>query len=150
MRADHQRRRRDESGSALFLMPVGVVIVLLLGALVADTAFVFMAKREVMNGATAAANDAAAAALDVDHFRRTGDIRLRPERVAAVARSAVSRRTAGMFAGSPEVRSEVGPDGSVVVSVRGTVAGLLWAPAGVFDRTVQARITARAEPGASG
>lgn len=144
------RRIRDERGSALFLMPVGVVIVLLLGALVADTAFVFMAKREVMNGATAAANDAAAAAVDVDHFRATGEVRLRPDRVGAAATAAVTRRTLGMFASTPAVQAHVRGDGAVVVDVHGTVEGLLWSAAGVFDRSVTARIVAHADPGALG
>lgn len=150
MPAERRARRRDERGSALFLMPVGVIIVLLLGALVADTAFVFLAKREVMNGATAAANDAAAAAVDVGHFRRTGEIRLRPERVGAAARAAVAHRTLGMFAGTPRVSASLGPGGTVVVEVEGTVDGLLWSPAGVFDRSVSARIAARADPGQLG
>lgn len=144
------RRTHDERGSALFLMPVGVVIVLLLGALVADTAFVFLAKREVMNGATAAANDAAAAAVDLEHFRSTGQIRLRPDHVDGIAAAAVARRTHGMFASTPSVSAHVRADGAVVVEVHGTVEGLLWSPAGAFDRSVTARIVAHADPGLLG
>jgi hypothetical protein len=136
-------RGRDERGAALFLLPVGVLIVLLLGALVADTALVFLAEREVVNGATAAANDAAAAAIDVDHLRRTGEIQLDPARAEELAVEAVRRRTADLFVAPPTVRARVtGPD-TLIVEVTGTVDGVLWSPVGSFDRSVGARITAR-------
>jgi hypothetical protein len=127
----------------LFLLPVGVLIVLLLGALIADTALVFLAEREAVNAATAAANDAAAAAVDVDHLRRTGEVRLHPDRAERLAIEAVRRRATDLFVAPPTVRvSLAGPD-TLVVEVTGTVDGVLWSPAGVFDRSVGARITAR-------
>jgi hypothetical protein len=137
------RGSRDERGAALFLLPVGVMIVLLLGALIADTALVFLAEREVVNGATAAANDAAAAAVDLDHLRSTGEVRLDPARAEQLAVDAVRRRTADLFVAPPTVRARLaGPD-VLVVEVTGTVDGVLWSPGGVFDRSVGARITAR-------
>jgi hypothetical protein len=104
---------------------------------------VFLAEREAINGATAAANDAAAAAVDVDHLRRTGEVRLDPARAERFAVEAVRRRTADLFAAPPTVRASLAGLDVLVVEVTGTVDGVLWSPGGVFDRSVGARITAR-------
>ncbi|MEX0835049.1 MAG: hypothetical protein WD010_03090, partial [Nitriliruptor sp.] len=42
-------RWRDEGGNTLLLMPVGVLILLVLGAIAVDFAIVFTAQRELAN-----------------------------------------------------------------------------------------------------
>lgn len=146
-RSHRQRRHRNEAGQSLFLVPVGIVIVLMMGLLVADVAVVFLAKREVMSAAAAAANDAAAAGLDTERFRSTGQVELRPERVSELAAAAMLRLAPGLFVGEPTVEARPGGGGSVVVEVSGSVRGLLWSPFGGFDRTVSARVVAHASDG---
>jgi hypothetical protein len=140
-------RRRGEEGQSLFLVPVGIVLVLMMGLLVADTAVVFLAKREVLDAATAAANDAAAAAIDAEVFRATGRLELRTDAVSELARQAVARRGSGLFGSMPSVDAWSAGNATVVVEVRGSVRGLLWSPFGGFSRQVSARVTAHASDG---
>src|SRR5947199_7410916 len=76
---------RDERASVLMLMPAAVLVFIVLGALCVDYGSVFVAKRELGNAAAAAANDAAAQAIDLDVFYATGQVRLRPDVARAVA-----------------------------------------------------------------
>lgn len=70
--ADHGARLRailrGEDGNSLVLMPVAVLIVLGLGTLAVDTAVLFRAEGELQDLAAGLANDAVAAAVDVDAF----------------------------------------------------------------------------------
>ena len=72
------------------LMPAGVLIVLLLGSIAVDFSIVFMAERELLSAATAAANDAATIAVDEDLLRTTGRFQL----VAAEVEQAVEQSLA--------------------------------------------------------
>ena len=69
-------RDGGEAGSVLMLMPAGVLIVLLLGAIAVDAAVVFLGERELADLTAAAANDAATAALAPEAFYRCGTLRL--------------------------------------------------------------------------
>jgi hypothetical protein len=62
------------------LMPAGVLVVLLLGAIAFDLSLVFLRQRQASSLATDVANDVATAALDEDAFRSEGVFRLDPER----------------------------------------------------------------------
>lgn len=78
----------DEHGSVLVLMPAAVLVFLVLGALAVDAATVFLAQRQLANAASAAANDAATQAVDLELFYAEGSVRLLPadaQRVAAVS-----------------------------------------------------------------
>lgn len=81
--------RRTERGSVLMLMPAAVLIVILLGSIAVDVAIAFLGEREALSLATAAANDAATAALDEEHFRRTGEFRLDHRRAEAIVDAAL-------------------------------------------------------------
>ncbi len=81
----------DERGSVLALMPAAVLIFLVLGALAVDAAAVFLAQRQLANAAVAAANDAVAAAVDVDSFYGYGRVRLLPGEAQRVADKTVLR-----------------------------------------------------------
>lgn len=86
------RLRRDE-GTALMLMPAGVLIVLILGALAVDSAILFLGERELADLTAAAANDAATAALDPDAFYKCGRLRLDEDQAQSVARAVTTVRT---------------------------------------------------------
>ena len=62
------------------LMPAGVLVVLLLGAIAFDLSLVFLRQRQASSLATDVANDIATAALDEAGFRRDGAFRLDPDR----------------------------------------------------------------------
>jgi len=76
---------RDERGSALLLVPAGILIVLVLTAITVDASLGFMAERSAANIASSAANDMASLGIDVDHFRETGEYRLAGDLDAAMA-----------------------------------------------------------------
>lgn len=54
------------------LMPAAVMIVLVLGAIAVDLSIVQMARRDLLDVAASAANDAAGYGLDAATFRQTG------------------------------------------------------------------------------
>lgn len=74
----------------LLLMPVAVLIVVILGAIAIDRAVVFGAQRELVQGAQAAANDAAAVGIDLDGLRDgPGTVRLDERRVDAAVEASL-------------------------------------------------------------
>ncbi len=81
----------NERGSILALVPALLLVVLLLGSLAVDSAVVFLAERELHALASSAANDAAVAGVDAAHLRATGDFRLDPAAVRAVAAATLDR-----------------------------------------------------------
>ncbi|HEV2766756.1 MAG TPA: hypothetical protein VGV63_03480 [Acidimicrobiales bacterium] len=94
----------------LVLMPAAVLVFLVLGALAVDSAAVFLAQRQLANAASAAANDAATQAVDLDLFYAGGSVRLVPGDAQRVAVATVRRLGLDHL-------SEVHP----VVTVRGDV-----------------------------
>lgn len=85
------RGRVDERGSVLVLMPAAVLVLLVLGALAVDAAAVFLAQRQLANAASAAANDAATQAVDLDRFYSDGSVGLAPPDAQRVASATVER-----------------------------------------------------------
>lgn len=100
----------DQRGSVLVLMPAAVLVFLVLGALAVDAAAVFLAQRQLANAASAAANDAATRAVDLELFYAGGSVRLVPGDAQRVAVDTVDRLGLDHL-------SEVRP----VVTVRGDV-----------------------------
>jgi hypothetical protein len=82
-------RQRDR-GSALMLMPAGLLIVLVLASIAVDMSLVHLRKRQAFELAAAAANDAATAGVDQGRLRTTHDYVLDPERARAVVEDAVA------------------------------------------------------------
>jgi Flp pilus assembly protein TadG len=74
------------------LMPAAVLVFLVLGALCVDYGSVFLAQRELSNAAAAAANDAAARAIDLDYLYATGNVRLLADRARVVAERSVAAK----------------------------------------------------------
>jgi hypothetical protein len=79
-----------DRGSALMLMPAGLLIVLVLASIAVDMSLVHLRKRQAFELAAAAANDAATAAVDQGRLRTTHDYVLDPERARAVVADVVA------------------------------------------------------------
>lgn len=84
-------KRRRDAASVLMLMPAGVLVVLLLGAISFDLSLVFLRQRQASSVAVDVANDLASLAFDDAVFRATGDFVLDPGRVDELGRSLVDR-----------------------------------------------------------
>lgn len=82
-------RQRDR-GSALMLMPAGLLIVLVLASIAVDMSLVHLRKRQAFELAAAAANDAVTAGVDQGRLRTTHDYVLDPERTRAVVEDVVA------------------------------------------------------------
>ena len=93
------------------LMPAGVLVVLLLGAIAFDLSVVFLRQRQASSLAVDVANDLATAALDEAAYRADGTYRLDPGR---------ARRLATTFLEASDLRGHV-EDVEVVVSSPETV-----------------------------
>jgi hypothetical protein len=140
-------RARDEDGSALLLMPVGVLILLVLGAIAVDFAVVYTAQREVANLTAGLANDAAGA-VDEEAFFTTGEYRIDRGRATQVVQQVVgSRPDDTLRVTCPTVALEQAD--VVRVACVGTI-DLVFSqalPGGVSPYTVRASSTARAADG---
>jgi hypothetical protein len=79
-----------DRGSALMLMPAGLLIVLVLASIAVDMSVVHLRKRQAFELAAAAANDAATAGVDQGRLRTTHDYVLDPERARAVVADVVA------------------------------------------------------------
>lgn len=140
MSAEHLRCDR---GSALMLMPAGVLIVLVLGALAVDAAILFLGERELADLTAAAANDAATVALSEASFYECGRLEVdeqRAEEVAATVAAARISDAVTLTRVDVAVRNDLDPP-QVTVAAAGTV-DLVFTPAvpgSTRERAVQAR-----------
>ena len=71
-----RNRLRDDRGQVLLLAPVGLLVVLLLGAVTLEAAALHLNQRQLEDLADSLASDGATVGFDVDHFRNTDDIRI--------------------------------------------------------------------------
>lgn len=108
------------------LMPAGVLVVLILASIAVDMSVVQLRKRQALDLAAAAANDAATAAADPGSLR-TGDFRLDP----GMARTVV----AGVVAAS-ELSPVLAADPVVVVTDDGVEVTLAVEAQYVFARAI--------------
>lgn len=89
------RGRHPDRGSVLMLVPAGVLVLLMLGAMAVDSAVGFMAQRELSSLAAGVANDVAGAALsDPAFYQESGAIRIDPR--AADQQAEAARVTSGI------------------------------------------------------
>jgi hypothetical protein len=138
----------------LLLMPAGVLVVLILGAIAVDAAIAFLGERELADLTAAAAGDAAVLALRPAEYYRCGALVLDQEQAGRVARDVALRR--GTDAVEVDridaVISTGGPAPTVTVLASGTVE-LIFTPAlpgRSGRRTVSARSTVAATPSGGG
>lgn len=125
----HPRRRltamRDARGSVLMLFPAGVLIVLVLGAIAADSAVVFLGERELAAAAAGAANDAVTYGLDEAEFRTSGRVRVDQNLAREIVWDRLSAQDA-TFDLAP-VRIEFPDEVTIVVTVSGSAPRLFGA-----------------------
>jgi hypothetical protein len=138
------RCRRDR-GSALMLMPAGVLIVLLLGAITVDLTYVRVAQRELIAAAGDAANDAVTYGMDEARLRRGDGYALDERRVRdAVVDSLAAKGLLDELAEPPTVT--VDADGTVEVVLTRVVPHVFGrALPAVEDAVVRGRGAARVE-----
>jgi Flp pilus assembly protein TadG len=115
---------RRERGSVLLLMPAGVLVLLVLGAIAVDFSLVHLAQRELADAAAAAANDAAVAGLDEGAFYGAGRLHVDQRRARSVAAASWAVRSAAFLDGGLErvdVSTVAGEQVQVTVTARATV-----------------------------
>lgn len=134
-----------ERGSVLMLMPAAVLVFLVLGALCVDYGAVFVAERDLSNAAAAAANDAAAQAIDLERFYRTGELVVDRSRATEVARASVTAK--GLDHLEPVVEDVQVVGATVTVTVAGRARHLFAGavPGGSDHVEVRSRAEAEAE-----
>lgn len=129
------------------LMPAGVLVVLLLGAIAFDLSLVFLRQRQASSVAVDVANDLASTAFDEQVFRASGTFELDPVRADDLARSYV----AGSDLAQDVVRVDVavlgGDSVAVTLTVRVDYVFAKAIPGAADGTTVTARATAVAVPG---
>ena len=140
-----------ERGSALLLVPVGVLIVVLLAGITVDSAAVFLAQREASAAASSLANDLVSLALDEAALRHHGIYRVDASRLrqltAGSQRMAQERLSAIFEPGSVSVAITAAGPSAVRVSVSGSarrVIGLIGNVNGRSSRPVSAEAVGRA------
>ena len=141
-----------ERGTALLLVPVGVLIVTLLASITVDSAAAFVAQREAASAASSLANDLVTLAVDESALRLHGMYRLDPSRLrqlrAWAQRTASDRVSAVFEPGSISVTvSSAGP-AAVRVSVSGSarrIIGLIGGVRGAATRRIEAEATGRVQ-----
>ena len=121
-------RREKDDGSVLVLMPAAVLVMLVLGAVTVDLSARFLAQRQAIAAAEGAANDAAAAGVDLGDLDRTGPLTLDEANVRRIALRSIAAQG---------VTSEGVPPPRVELLDQVTVQVTLWVrPVGVFGPVV--------------
>jgi hypothetical protein len=134
------------------LMPAGVLIVLLLGALAVDAAVVFLGERELADLTAAAANDAVTVALAPEDFYRCGALQVDASVAREVAATVVTARASDsvVLTGLDVSVDSSGDAPQVTVAATGTV-DLVFTPAMPgADRTRVVAARSAATPRAPG
>lgn len=95
-RVGRRAATRQDGGSVLMLVPAGVLVLLILGAIAVDFSIAFLGQRELTAAAGAAANDAAGRLSEAAFYGR-GELRIDQSQVAAVIDASVAgRQVTGM------------------------------------------------------
>ena len=137
------RRRRQEVGSVLMLVPVGILVLLVLAAIAVDAAIVHAAQRNLANRTAAVAGDIANAAVDDAALYGDGRIVLDEHLAATHVRLAFAPQHRP--AGFEEWSAEVATHGRRVTVASTAEVRYLFSPAipgAARTTTVSARSTA--------
>lgn len=132
--------RPDQRGSSLLLVPAGVLVLLVLGALAVDLSHVHLAQREVVAAVQGAASDAATAAYREDVLYRSGEVVVD----GAAARAEAASSLAASDLGITLTAVTVTPGGEVVVRAEAAVETIFARALPGGPRTVTVTATARA------
>ena len=138
---------RVDRGSVLMLMPAGVLIVLLLGAIAFDLSLLFLRQRQASSVVGGVANDLATQAIDERSLRATGTYLLDPDRADALGRALIAQSDIApdVVDVSIEVVGTDGVEVTVVVRVDYVFAKAI--PGAADGSDVQATATAVAATG---
>jgi Flp pilus assembly protein TadG len=105
------------------LMPAAVLIMILLGSIAVDFAIAFLGERELASLASAAANDAATAAYDVERYREDGTFVLDLDRAEQIVADTLGASSTEVDLEPPVIEPvTIGGDPGFRVTLRGTVA----------------------------
>lgn len=107
-----------QRGSVLFLFPVGLVIVLLLGAIAVDLGNVWLQQRRLADAADSAANDAVTFGVDQGALRDSGELMLDPVRVRSAVDRSVLAHELPAATDTPSVTIGSDADGDPTIEVR--------------------------------
>ena len=139
-----------ECGSALLLVPAGVLIVALLASVAVDSTAAFLAQREAEAAASSLANDLASLALDESSLRHRGSYRVDPSRLRRLSpwsqRMAQERLSAVFEPGSVSATVSAAGPAAVRVTVEGSarrIIGLIGNVDGRSSRPVAAEAIGR-------
>ena len=140
-------RSTGESGSVLALVPAGFLVLILLGALAIDSAVAYLGQQQLRDALTAAANDAAGAAIDNTLFYRQGRVVIDSSEAQHVVCQSVEAQHFSQLHG---VRVWVTTQGAdISVQGQATVDAVFGrAIPGFGTRTVSARVDAVADTAA--
>ena len=139
------RRLQGDDGSSLLLMPAGLLIVVLLGAIAVDLSNLQLAERRLRSLTRDAANDAVGAGVDEDALRAGGPIELDPESAEEIARLSMTVHWPETIEHGPVHVTVDTAAGTVSVTASGTVLPIFGrALPGVRDGT-EVTATATAE-----
>lgn len=123
------RSSQGSRGSVLLLVPAAVLVVLVLASIAVDFTVAFLGERSLADLSASAANDAATAAVDVEHLRATGEFRLDQARAEQVVAATLAASSTPVDIESVLVTvTSVDGEPAVSVRLRGTV-GYLFAKA---------------------
>ncbi len=89
--------RTDDRGSVLVLVPVGFLVLMLLGAMAVDSAVGFLGQRQLADATAGATNDAATAALGDAAFYGSGALVIDPAAAAEVVCRSVAAQQDGQL-----------------------------------------------------
>jgi Tfp pilus assembly protein PilX len=135
-----------DRGSALMLMPAGLLIVLVLASIAVDMSLVHLRKRQAFELAAAAANDAATAGVDQGELRATHAYVLDPERTRAVVGDVVAASDLATHLAGPPVVTVSGADVRVELALEADYIFADVVPGAPDGTVVRATATARAVP----
>ncbi|MFN0029018.1 MAG: pilus assembly protein TadG-related protein [Acidimicrobiales bacterium] len=99
---------QTDRGSALLLFPAGLLIVLVLAAIAFDLSWAFQHKRQLVELADAAANDAVSYGLDEARLRRDGSYCLAADRVERSVRATLNASGASVTLQSVQLLTSAG------------------------------------------
>ena len=133
-----------ERGSALMLMPAGLLIVLVLASIAVDMSLVHLRKRQAFELAAAAANDAATAGVDQGRLRTTQTYVLDPETTRAVVADVVAASELAPQLARPPVVTVTGAGVRVELALEADYIFADVVPGAPDGTVVTASATARA------
>lgn len=148
-RIDRIDRLAGDSGSVMMLFPAAILIVLLLGSIAVDAAIIHLRQRELLDAASAAANDAATLGIDSSTYQTSGEIHLDARLAEAAVRSSLDARDMTRhLSDAPVVR--VNNSGEVEVTLHTEARRLLGVIVPGASRKTEVAATGRSRLARSG